>query len=151
MGNTVSIVSVGPSWSRKYHIGSSATDSTLYVGLKGGQTPACADSVDLLLAEVQTEDTTGQDDKTPAEFVSKGVLSSPWHGAGADGVKYFSTYKDGTPIPEANLLGARLNPNAVTNTLLYCRDLLSGAIAGKWIPSATGSEIVTNGTPGAVS
>lgn len=64
---------------------------------------------------------------TVPEYVSVGVLSSPWHGAGVDGVKYFSTYEDGTPIPETNLLGARLNPNAITNNLLYCRDLTNAA------------------------
>jgi len=54
---------------------------------------------------------------TVPEYVSIGVLSSPWHGAGADGVKYFSTYEDGTPIPEANLIGAEINP--ATESLSY--------------------------------
>jgi len=83
----------------------------------------------LTLWHPQSTNVTWMD--TPAnaadEYVSVGVLSSPWHGAGADGVKYFSTYEDGAPIPEANLLGARLNPNAVTNNLLYCRDLTNAA------------------------
>lgn len=144
LGSTVSIVSVGPSWSRKYHIGSSATDPTLYVGLMGGQTPACADSVDLLLAEVQTEDTTGQDDKTPAEFVSKGVLPSPWHGAGADGVKYFSTYKDGTDIADADYRGVGLNPNQIINTLLWCRDLTNAA----WVKTNVTSALTQTGLDG---
>ena len=38
------------------------------------------------------------------------------------------------------------NPAAVTNTLLYSRSMLSGANAGKWLPSVSGFELVTNGT-----
>lgn len=86
--------------------------------------------------QAQMEDVTGKTDQTASEYVNSAV----------DVIKYFATYKDGTPIPEANLLGARLNPNAITNNLLYCRDLLAGALAGKWIPSTTGSNLVTNGT-----
>ena len=100
---------------------------------------------EVIVYQAMMSDVTGDTDKTFSDYVA-GDTS---YGAGANGVKYYATYKDGTAIPEANLLGARINPNAITNTLLYCRDLLSGAIAGKWIPSATGSEIVTNGTPGA--
>ncbi|MBP9870655.1 MAG: hypothetical protein KBC53_04045 [Nitrosomonas sp.] len=44
------------------------------------------------------------------------------YGAGANGVKFFATNKDGVAIPEATLLGARLNPNQTINTLLWCRD-----------------------------
>lgn len=75
----------------------------------------------------QIEDVTGQAVQTSSEYVSFGILPAPYHGAGVDGVKYFATYKDGTAIPEVNLLGARLNPNAVTNKLLYCRDLTNAA------------------------
>ena len=67
------------------------------------------------------EDSTGRTDKTPSEYVYGD------NGAGATGVKYYATYKDGTAIPETNLLGARLNPNAITNNLLYCRDVTNAA------------------------
>lgn len=63
------------------------------------------------------QNVTTQTDKTPGEYVSTGELSAPWHGAGVDGVKYFSTYEDGTPIPEANLIGAEINP--ATESLSY--------------------------------
>jgi len=75
----------------------------------------------LTIAHPMLEDSTGRTDKTPSEYVAGD------NGAGANGVKYFSTYKDGTAIPEANLLGARLNLNAITNNLLYCRDLTNAA------------------------
>ncbi len=81
---------------------------------------------------------------TVPEYVSVGVLSSPWHGAGADGVKYFSTYEDGTPIPEANLLGARLNPNSVTNNILYCRDLTNAA----WVKTNVTAALTQTGIDG---
>ena len=80
------------------------------------------------------------------EYVSVGVLAAPYHDAGGvDGVKYFDTYTDGTYIPASNLLGASLNPAAVTNTLLHSRNFVTGSYLGKWIPSTTGSELLTNG------
>lgn len=62
---------------------------------------------------------------TATDYITEYVSGD--NGAGANGVKYFATYKDGTPIPEANLLGAGLNPNQIINTLLYCRDLTNAA------------------------
>ena len=82
----------------------------------------------LYCKELQFEVTTGADDKTPSsEYVSTNVLSAPYHGAGVDGVKYFSTTKSGAAIPESSLIGAWLNPNSTTNNLLYCRDLTNAA------------------------
>ena len=44
------------------------------------------------LATIQLENATGRTDTTtPSEYVSVGVLSSPYHGAGVDGIKYFAT------------------------------------------------------------
>ena len=81
---------------------------------------------------------------TVPEYVSVGVLSWPWHGAGADGVKYFATYEDGTPIPEANLLGARLNPSATTNNLLHCRDLTNAV----WVKTNATAALTQTGIDG---
>lgn len=39
----------------------------------------------------QSEVATGASVQAPGEYVSVGVLSAPYHGAGADGVKYFDT------------------------------------------------------------
>lgn len=44
----------------------------------------------------QFEDVTGQANQNPAEIVSNGVLSAPYHGAGVDGVKYFDTLNGNT-------------------------------------------------------
>jgi hypothetical protein len=47
---------------------------------------------------MQLEDVTGQSVQTPAEYVSTNVLSSPFHGAMVDGVKYFDTDISGNQL-----------------------------------------------------
>lgn len=42
------------------------------------------------------EDVTGQANQNPSEYVSVGVLSTPFHGAAVDGVKYFTTLNGNT-------------------------------------------------------
>ena len=78
---------------------------------------------EIVIYQASLNDVTTDTDKSAPEYVAANTS----YGAGANGIKYFSTYKDGTPIPEANLLGARLNPNAITNNLLYCRDVTNAA------------------------
>lgn len=96
----------------------------------------------------QLENVTGQADQTASEYVSVGVLSAPYHGSGADGVKYFSTNKDLTAIPDATMLGAHIDPASKTNNLLYCRDLaMTGAVvprAQSWFSNTRDAELVTN-------
>lgn len=48
------------------------------------------------LNDLQLENVTGQANQNPSEYVSVGVLSAPYHGAGADGVKYFTTQNGNT-------------------------------------------------------
>ena len=45
----------------------------------------------IFIDRFQLEIVTGQSNQNPSEYVSVGVLSAPYHGAGIDGVKYFST------------------------------------------------------------
>lgn len=52
------------------------------------------DELDLYLP--QMEDVTGQSNQNPSEGVSNGVLSAPYHGAGVDGCKYFTTQNGNT-------------------------------------------------------
>lgn len=54
---------------------------------------------------MQMEDVTGKSDTSFGGYVSTNVLSSPFHGANVDGVKYFDTYLNGTPIPPSILKG----------------------------------------------
>jgi len=50
----------------------------------------------------QAEQIAGQANQNPSEYVSVGVLSAPYHGAGVDGVKYFNY----------------LNPNTVADNIV---------------------------------
>jgi len=88
-------------------------------------------------------DVTGYDASYVPEYVSVGVESSPYFGAGIDGAKYFETDWQGAPIAAANLLGLRRESSAINN-LLWSRDFLSGAKAGKWIPSTMGSAVFSD-------
>jgi hypothetical protein len=54
-------------------------------------TVSTTNSVDVLVWHPQAELTTGQADPGPGEYVSVGVLASPFQGANVDGVQYFST------------------------------------------------------------
>lgn len=54
-------------------------------------------SVDITITKIQAENTTGNTDTTlPSEYVSTGVLSSPYHGANVDSVEYFKTLNGNT-------------------------------------------------------
>lgn len=67
----------------------------------------------------QLEETTGQSNTNPSEYVSVGVLSDPWHGANTDGVKYFST-KNGNTVAAfvvTEATGAAITPANGGSTL----------------------------------
>jgi hypothetical protein len=49
-----------------------------------------------IIKRIQMEVVTGQANQNPSEYVSTGVLSAPWQGAGVDGVKYFTTTNGNT-------------------------------------------------------
>lgn len=80
-----------------------------------GVEAAVGDSAaDLIISNAQWEDVTGQTNQNPSEYVSVGVLSAPFHGAGVDGVKYFDTLNGNTVasnvVTEAT--GAPINSSA---------------------------------------
>jgi hypothetical protein len=62
----------------------------------------CSTTADILVWGAQLENVSGQSIQTPGEYVSSGVLSAPYHGAGCDGVKYFLT-KNGNTVA-ANII-----------------------------------------------
>lgn len=72
------------------------------LGIAGflGGTIALNEEVDICFG--QGENVTGASNQAPSEWVSKSVLSEPYHGAGADGVEYFD-YE---------------NPNTVTDNVV---------------------------------
>ena len=99
------------------------------------------------LLRVMSCDVTNYDASYVPEYVSVGVVSSPFFGAGIDGAKYYTTDWQGAPIPAANLLGFRREA-AATNNLLHSRDLSNAAwstktniTAGK---TATGLDGIAN-------
>ncbi len=77
-------------------------------------------SVDALV-DLSIVDVTNYDASYVPEYVSVGVVASPFFGAGIDGAKYFETDWQGAPIAAANLLGFRREA-AATNNLLGGRD-----------------------------
>ncbi len=62
-----------------------------------------------------------------SEYVSYDALSAPYHGAGVDGVKYFSTLLDGTPIADSILRGY-LAEGTATNLLLNSSTLATQSV-----------------------
>lgn len=100
----------------------------------------------------QTEVVTGQSNQNPSEYVSVGVLAAPYHGAGVDSVKYFTTLNGqtvasnvvveatGLPITPANGGSASvcdaagpwglLAEGARTNLALYSDALANYSVVG---------------------
>lgn len=83
----------------------------------------------------QSENVSGAINTDPSEYVSRGVLSAPYHGANVDGVKYFDTDKDGGQIAESCegvysgtlwQQGYLCEPQ-ITNRLLYSEDFSNAA------------------------
>lgn len=71
------------------------TSATLTITVAGTiiATASVATCVDL-----QFENVTGASNQAPGEYVSVGVLTAPYHGAGADGIKYFDTENGNTVV-----------------------------------------------------
>jgi hypothetical protein len=86
-------------------------------GIIGIQLVTSGDSV--AIWHPQAENVTGQSNQNPSEYVSVGVLSAPFHGAGVDGVKYFTTLNGNTVasnvVTEAT--GAAITPANGASTL----------------------------------
>lgn len=101
-----------------------------------GRESASDTLISVLAKFPQYEDVTGQSNTNPSEYVSSGVLSAPYHGAGVNGVKYFTTQNGntvnsnvvteatGSAIPEATLKGVSIEV-ASSNLCLY-NDFSSG-------------------------
>lgn len=83
------------------------------------------------------------------EYVSRGVLSGFFHGAGADGVKFFDTDNGGAKI-KSDVLKGVLIEGTKTNSLRQNRNLALPATATTsgvkaWYTDPTGPELLTNG------
>lgn len=102
-------------------------------------TASVADLVDLSIVDV-----TNYDASYVPEYVSVGVVASPFFGAGIDGAKYFETDWQGAPIAAANLLGFRREASAINN-LLHSRDLSNAAWSTKTNITAAKTAIGLDG------
>ena len=100
---------------------------------------------------------TGAANVAPPEYVSRGVLSAPYHGAGADGVKYFDTANGnsvasnvvsegtGAPIADSVLFGY-LAEGQFTNRLLYSEDFSNAAWVKTNVTVTANSTAAPDGT-----
>jgi hypothetical protein len=96
-GPTATNVTLTTSWQRFAVAGVTDNSTVAYIGVRVAQ------STDVIeVWHPQIEDVTGQSNQNPSEYVSVGVTSAPFHGAGVDGCQYF-TY---------------LNPNTVSNNIV---------------------------------
>lgn len=102
------------------------------------------------ISRLQISCVTGYSSVYTPEYISVGIESTPYNGAGIDGAKYFSTDSTNSVILN-NLNGINIK-SAATNYLLRSRrfanpsvnDLTSGS---SWLCTQTiGSELITNGT-----
>lgn len=111
------IISVTGTWTRFVQ---SPTITGAYAQIQLGLniTYGTSTTADILAWGAQLEDVTSQSVKIDGGYISSGVLSFPYHGAGVDGVKYFKTKLDGTLIPDSTLQG--FFPEGVrTNLITY--------------------------------
>ena len=98
------------------------------------------------LATIQLENATGRTDTTtPSEYVSVGVLSSPYHGANVDGIKYFATENGNSVVSNvvtegtgaAITGGYLLMEPAATNQQIHANNFASDSLLRAGTGSAT--------------
>jgi hypothetical protein len=120
--------------------------------------------VTVYLSQRQIEDVSGQTNTNPSEYVSNGVLSAPYQGAGVNGVQYFN-YLNGNVLSSSRIIagtGALItNSNssyadakgpfgyfsepAATNLIRYSRDLTKA----NWISTNATTALTQQGVDGA--
>jgi len=128
-------VTLTTSWQRFAVSGQLDNSTVAYIGVKVAQSTDVIEIWHPLL-----EDVTGQTNQNPSEYVSVGVLSSPYHGAMVDGVKYFSTLNGNTVssnvVTEAT--GAAIN----SSTAKFAS--LGGAYLPLTTPSSSALTAITS-------
>ena len=130
------MVNVGNGWWRCSSV-FTATSTNSDWGIKGCGAGAATtgDGVSgLFVAFAQLEDITGQAVRCPSEYTSSGVLSSPFHGAMVDGVRYFNSVM----TVDQNLLA---NSNDLS---LWAQVDAAVALVGPTAPGGLGSYTVTD-------
>lgn len=81
------------------------------------------------------------------EYVSRGVLSGFYHGANADGIKYFDTDATGSKI-NSSITSGFISETTRSNNLKYSREFTKGSAstARCWATASYGSELFNYGT-----
>jgi hypothetical protein len=97
---------------KRFSIKSTAASTSCYVGI---DVAVSGDKIEIWSPLV--ENVTGQSNQNPSADVSIGVLSYPYHGAGVDGVKYFTT-TNGNTVASNVVTEAAGTPLINTITLL---------------------------------
>jgi hypothetical protein len=107
---------------------------------------------------LQCDDVTGAANQSPSEYVSVGMLAAPFHGAGVDRVKYFTTTNGnsvvnsvvvdgvGAAIPLATLFGYSCERTR-TNQCLYSQDFTNAS----WVKTALAVVLNTAAAPDALT
>jgi len=92
--------------------------------------------INIAIWDAQQEHMTGTQTGA-SEAVSVGTLSYPYHGAGVDGVKYFTTDRDGNSLTD--LPGYLNEPNG-TNLVVYSNDFTVWTASGG--ATASGNQAI---------
>lgn len=102
---------------QKIEVGNLMTevDNVAVLSVLSSATPNGATNV--IIKEWMTEESKGTQ-TSASEYVSNGVLSYPYHGTGADGVRYFDTDRSGNKIPDSTI-ERYLCEKESTNILTY--------------------------------
>lgn len=97
-------------------------------------------ATEVLIAGPMIEEVSGQANQNPSEYLTVGALASPFHGAGADGIRYFQyrnantvssnviTEARGVDLCESTCMRGMICENARTN--LETNGLAGSAIGG---------------------
>ena len=102
----------------------------------------------VVATEIQIEDVTGQANQNPSEYVSVGVLSSPFHNNYVDGVRYFQTFNGNTVAANIVTEAVGLQINTTTCTALGLSALIPALLwdakgpAG-YLSEGAGVQLVT--------
>lgn len=139
-GQVAATCNLTTSWQRfALQVTLTAAAKDLYFGFFATAFPGqLTDGITIYAWGAQVELTAAQADVNPGAYVSTNVLSSPYHGANVDGVKYFDTVNgnsitsnvvsegSGGSIPGTTLLGF-LSETARTNICLQSEVLSNAA------------------------
>lgn len=110
----------------------------------------------------QSEIVSGSSNEAPGKYVSVGVLSAPYHGAGVDGVKYFDTTNGnsvnsnvvteatGMAVADATLRGYLSEPGR-ENICLYSIDYTNAAWVKTNVSVTAGIAGAPDGEPAATT